>query len=121
MLALEEIARPKSNPIPLWISEKIEEEKGRGYGFCLIYATAQNHDPLVKELSKCALEQQGIRMFPARGPDQIRLTQGNPQNMPIVLKWADPIVRQVPSDAENTKKPAKKAPGKGSRKSQKAA
>ncbi|MPR06321.1 hypothetical protein [Microvirga tunisiensis] len=121
MLALEGSTQSRSHPAPLWISEKIEEEKARGFGFCLIYATAQNHDALIKELSKSDLEQQGIKVFPARGPDQVRLAQGNAQNMPIMLKWADRLVIEPKADAENTKKQAKGAPKKASKKAKKTA
>ncbi|WP_114949175.1 hypothetical protein [Microvirga calopogonii] len=96
---------------PYWVIEKVELAQARGYGFCLIYVEPENHDNLCTELNQYDLAGLNIRLFPARSPDFVRLAEGAPDHMPVMLKWADPIVieRDAPAKKPKGSKKAKKA------------
>ncbi|WP_048710241.1 hypothetical protein [Microvirga massiliensis] len=91
---------------PDWIMEKIESAKARGWGFCLIYVEPEQHEMLCEELNGCDLGQHHVQVFPARGPDLVREAAGDPDHMPIMLKWADPIVTESRAPTERKKKKA---------------
>lgn len=81
---------PRATPFPVWIRHKIDDAKTSGFGFCLVYATPQAHDDLVKDLQRSSLAEEGVSVFPALGTDRLRLEQGNPQTMPILIRWPRP-------------------------------
>jgi hypothetical protein len=91
---------------PDWIMEKVENAKAQGWGFCLIYVEPEQHETLCAELNDCNLGQHHIKVFPARGPDLVREAAGDPDHLPIMLKWADSIVTEPRAPAERKKKKA---------------
>jgi len=104
------LAAPKSDLAPpYWIMEKVEDAKARGYGFCLIYVEPENHDKLCADLNKYDLAGQSIRLYPAKSPDYVRQAEGALDHMPVMLKWADPIVveREAPAKKVKTSKKTK--------------
>jgi len=139
-----DLPAPKSDLAPpYWVMEKVEDAKSRGYGFCLIYVEPENHDKLCADLNKYDLAGQNIRLYPAKSPDYVRQAEGALDHMPVMLKWADPIVvvRKAPekkvkaskkakasdkageeaAPKKTAKKPRKKAASKSGKSSKKAA